>query len=78
MTSIEILEDILKQYSSRMKTQEDIAKQYHVEQTYISNILQECGFHISKFTGEKSVDINIIWQNEEVRRLCEELAQINQ
>ena len=78
MTGIEILDDILKQYSSRMKSQEDIAKQYHVEQTYISNLLQECGFHNSKFTGGKSVDINIIWQNEEVRRLCEELAQINQ
>ena len=75
MTNVEILEDILTHYGNRIETQADIAKRYHVEQTYISDLLQECGFHNSRFTGGKSVDVNIAWQNPEVQRRCEEIRK---
>ncbi len=56
--TVEVLNNILTHYCNRMETQADIAKRYHVEQTYISNLLQECVFHNGRFTGGKSVDVN--------------------
>lgn len=78
MTNVEILEDILTHYCNHMETQADIAKRYHVEQSYISGLLQECGFHNSRFTGGKSVDVNIAWQNPEVQRICDKICKANE
>ena len=75
MTSLDILENILKHYDSRQEWQKEIAERFHVSQSDISRLLQECGYHNGKFTDGISVDINTAWQNPKVKEICEKIRK---
>lgn len=73
MTAKNILKDIIENYEPRKEWQSDIANRYQTSSSIISELLQECGFRRGKLSNGKAVDIEEIWQNPEVQRLCKKI-----
>lgn len=70
MTEKQILENILKSYSSNSEWQSEIAERYNVSKSVISDLLQVCGFHYHKHNNSESLDIDMLIQKPEVQEIC--------
>ncbi len=78
MTNEQILKDVLESYRSNNEWQSEIAERYHVGQSLISDLLQECGFHYHRDENKNSIDIDILSQKAKVQEICDKIRIVNE